>query len=175
MSYLVTKANAGKNILMKQKTTTTKTKQISYFCDLTCDFLFVLFQLNAPSSTTRWPHSTTGKLEMSCHTHATRSWLRIAHQNSNSWFCWRKTKYRIRTRSMLRFQTCKSSQDLCGKEILVSLWAKKILISNVFELLLNSDVDMYRKNNAIVVMVNGVEIPKSNLPYLHPSGFCLFF
>lgn len=50
--------------------------------------------------------------------------------------------------------------------------SQKILISHVFELLLNSDVDMYRKNNAIAVMVNGVEIPNSNLPYLHPSGFC---
>lgn len=33
---------------------------------------------------------------------------------------------------------------------------------------------MYPKDNAIVVMVNGVEIPISNLPYQHPEGFCLF-
>lgn len=35
----------------------------------------------------------------------------------------------------------------------------------------NSDVDMYPKDNAIMVRVNGVEIPISNLPYQHPTGF----
>lgn len=33
---------------------------------------------------------------------------------------------------------------------------------------------MYPKDNAVAVMVNGVEIPISNLPYQHPEGFCLF-
>ncbi|GLD50054.1 vitellogenin-2-like protein [Lates japonicus] len=34
----------------------------------------------------------------------------------------------------------------------------------------NIDVDMYPKDNAIVMKVNGVEIPISNLPYQHPTG-----
>ncbi|XP_041790599.1 vitellogenin-2-like [Chelmon rostratus] len=34
----------------------------------------------------------------------------------------------------------------------------------------NIDVDMYPKDNAIMVKVNGVEIPISNLPYQHPTG-----
>ncbi|XP_018528704.1 vitellogenin-2 [Lates calcarifer] len=34
----------------------------------------------------------------------------------------------------------------------------------------NIDVDMYPKDNAIVMRVNGVEIPISNLPYQHPTG-----
>ncbi|XP_072245542.1 vitellogenin-2-like [Leuresthes tenuis] len=34
----------------------------------------------------------------------------------------------------------------------------------------NIDVEMYPKNSAIMVKVNGVEIPVSNLPYQHPAG-----
>ncbi|XP_047442875.1 vitellogenin-2-like [Mugil cephalus] len=34
----------------------------------------------------------------------------------------------------------------------------------------NLDVDMYPKDSAIFVKVNGVEIPIANLPYQHPSG-----
>nr|XP_019936765.1 PREDICTED: vitellogenin-2-like [Paralichthys olivaceus] len=34
----------------------------------------------------------------------------------------------------------------------------------------NIDVDMYPKDDAIVVKVNGVEIPINNLPYQHPEG-----
>ncbi|XP_075341563.1 vitellogenin-2-like isoform X4 [Odontesthes bonariensis] len=34
----------------------------------------------------------------------------------------------------------------------------------------NIDFDMYPKNSAIMVKVNGVEIPVSNLPYQHPAG-----
>ena len=30
---------------------------------------------------------------------------------------------------------------------------------------------MHPKGSAIIVMVNGVEIPISNLPYQHPKGF----
>lgn len=30
---------------------------------------------------------------------------------------------------------------------------------------------MYPKDSAVVVKVNGVEIPINNLPYQHPSGF----
>nr|XP_046247526.1 vitellogenin-2-like [Scatophagus argus] len=32
------------------------------------------------------------------------------------------------------------------------------------------DVDMYPKDNVVMVKVNGVEIPLSNLPYQHPTG-----
>lgn len=38
-------------------------------------------------------------------------------------------------------------------------------------ILFNSDVEMYPKDSAIAVMVNGVEIPVNNLPYQHPTGF----
>uniref|UniRef100_A0A8D3C373 Phosvitin n=1 Tax=Scophthalmus maximus TaxID=52904 RepID=A0A8D3C373_SCOMX len=34
----------------------------------------------------------------------------------------------------------------------------------------NIDVDMYPKDNTIMVKVNGVEIPISDLPYQHPAG-----
>ncbi|XP_037553993.1 vitellogenin 2 isoform X3 [Nematolebias whitei] len=34
----------------------------------------------------------------------------------------------------------------------------------------NIDVDIYPKDNAIIVKVNGVEIPANNLPYQHPEG-----
>ncbi|XP_060934605.1 vitellogenin-2-like [Limanda limanda] len=34
----------------------------------------------------------------------------------------------------------------------------------------NLDVDMYPRDNAIVVKVNGVEIPMDSLPYQHPEG-----
>ncbi|XP_070816139.1 vitellogenin-2-like isoform X2 [Chaetodon trifascialis] len=34
----------------------------------------------------------------------------------------------------------------------------------------NIDVDMYPKDSAIMVKVNGVEIPITNLPYQHPTG-----
>uniref|UniRef100_A0A7N6AEE7 Phosvitin n=1 Tax=Anabas testudineus TaxID=64144 RepID=A0A7N6AEE7_ANATE len=34
----------------------------------------------------------------------------------------------------------------------------------------NIDADMYPKNGAIMLRVNGVEIPISNLPYQHPTG-----
>ncbi|XP_034438303.1 vitellogenin-2-like [Hippoglossus hippoglossus] len=34
----------------------------------------------------------------------------------------------------------------------------------------NLDVDMFPRDNAIVVKVNGVEIPMNNLPYQHPAG-----
>ncbi|XP_062252051.1 vitellogenin-2-like [Platichthys flesus] len=34
----------------------------------------------------------------------------------------------------------------------------------------NLDVDMYPRDNAIVVKVNGVEIPMDSLPYQHPTG-----
>ncbi|XP_039985633.1 vitellogenin-2-like [Xiphias gladius] len=34
----------------------------------------------------------------------------------------------------------------------------------------NIDVDMYPKDNVVMVKVNGVEMPISNLPYQHPTG-----
>ncbi|XP_041647048.1 vitellogenin-2-like isoform X8 [Cheilinus undulatus] len=34
----------------------------------------------------------------------------------------------------------------------------------------NIDVDMYPKDNAVMVKVNGVEIPISSLPYMHPEA-----
>ncbi|XP_076582004.1 vitellogenin-2-like isoform X3 [Chaetodon auriga] len=34
----------------------------------------------------------------------------------------------------------------------------------------NIDVDMYPKDSAVMVKVNGVEIPITNLPYQHPTG-----
>lgn len=39
-----------------------------------------------------------------------------------------------------------------------------------FKYFFNSDADMYPKDNTIMVRVNGVEIPTSNLPYHHPAG-----
>ncbi|XP_067452945.1 vitellogenin-2-like isoform X2 [Thunnus thynnus] len=32
------------------------------------------------------------------------------------------------------------------------------------------DIDMYPRNSVVMVMVNGIEIPISNLPYQHPTG-----
>lgn len=42
-------------------------------------------------------------------------------------------------------------------------------------LFLNSDVEMYPRNGAIMVKVNGEEIPINNLPYLHPEGMLFKF
>ena len=33
-----------------------------------------------------------------------------------------------------------------------------------------SDVDLFRAENNLVVKVNGLEIPITNLPYQHPTG-----
>lgn len=48
----------------------------------------------------------------------------------------------------------------------------RVILIHIFHCSSNSDVDMYPKDNAVMVKVNGVEIPINNLPYLHPTG-CL--
>lgn len=34
-----------------------------------------------------------------------------------------------------------------------------------------SDIDLYPKNNEVILSVNGMEIPINNLSYQHPTGF----
>nr|SOX60631.1 vitellogenin Ab [Solea senegalensis] len=64
------------------------------------------------------------------------------------------------------------AQD-CTKELkfIVLLKRDQMQQQNQISLkIANIDVDMYPKNNAIALMVNGVEVPISNLPYHHPEG-----
>lgn len=37
----------------------------------------------------------------------------------------------------------------------------------------SSDIDMYPKDNDVLVKVNGLEVPINNLPYQHATGFLL--
>lgn len=45
-------------------------------------------------------------------------------------------------------------------------------VTTPFLLCSGSDIDLFPKSSNIGVKVNGVEIPRENLPYQHPTGFC---
>uniref|UniRef100_A0A8C4ICX9 Phosvitin n=1 Tax=Dicentrarchus labrax TaxID=13489 RepID=A0A8C4ICX9_DICLA len=64
------------------------------------------------------------------------------------------------------------AQD-CSQELkfIVLLKRDQTLEQNLINVKIeNIDVDLYPKDSAIMVKVNGVEIPISNLPYQHPAG-----
>lgn len=57
---------------------------------------------------------------------------------------------------------------------ILNLEIQQLPIIHVFQLFFNSDVDIYPKDSAVMVMVNGVEIPISNLPYQDPTGLLFY-
>lgn len=118
---------------------------------------------------TAWSRSTTKNTKMRCPILATRSWLKIAHQNSNSWFCWSETKLQNRTRLMSRLKTCKTQPAFLFQLQRMKGQNRSLMIYQMF---FNRDIDIYLRDNATVVKVNSVEILSANMPYQHSTGFC---